>query len=392
MNNDVYVISAVRTAVGKAPKGTLRNARPDDMAAVVIKEAILRTNLSPDNIDDVILGCAMPEGEQGMNVARISSFKANLPHSVPAMTVNRFCASGLESIAIAVSKIKAGLAECVVAGGAETMSLIPMGGNKIVPNPTLVDSFPEVYLGMGLTAERVSEKFSISREMQDEFAYKSHMKANQALQNGKSRDEIVPLLVRVDKIDSKGKVGREEISFDVDEGPRLDTTIEALSRLKPAFKQNGTVTAGNSSQMSDGAAAVILASAKAIKKLNLTPIGRFVSYSVAGVPPDIMGIGPVYAIPKALNSANLKLKDIDIFELNEAFAAQSLACIKELELDSSRVNVNGGAIALGHPLGCTGAKLTVSALYELKKRNAKYAAISMCIGGGMGACGIFERA
>ncbi|CUS80125.1 acetyl-CoA C-acyltransferase [Candidatus Kryptobacter tengchongensis] len=388
---DAVIVTGVRTAVGRAKRGALKDFRPDEMLAIVISEAVKRTpNLNPEEIDDVIIGCAFPEGEQGLNVARIASLRAGLPVSVPAITINRFCSSGLQSIAFAAERIKLGYADIIIAGGVESMSMVPMTGNKFSANPYLAENYPEVYISMGLTAERVAEKYHITREMQDEFALKSHQKALKAIQEGKFKDEIVPLKVVNKYINGKGEKIVEEKIFDTDEGPRADTSLEKLAQLKPAFKEGGTVTAGNSSQMSDGAAVVVVMSDKKANELGLKPIARFVSYAVAGVPPEIMGIGPVEAIPKALKLAGLKLDDIGLIELNEAFAAQSLAVIKLAGLNEEIINVNGGAIALGHPLGCTGAKLTVTILNEMKRRNVKYGMVTMCIGGGMGAAGIFE--
>ncbi|CUS96255.1 acetyl-CoA C-acyltransferase [Candidatus Kryptobacter tengchongensis] len=388
---DAVIVTGVRTAVGRAKRGTLKDFRPDEMLAIVISEAVKRTpNLNPEEIDDVIIGCAFPEGEQGLNVARIASLRAGLPVSVPAITINRFCSSGLQSIAFAAERIKLGYADIIIAGGVESMSMVPMTGNKFSANPYLAENYPEVYISMGLTAERVAEKYHITREMQDEFALKSHQKALKAIQEGKFKEEIVPLKVVNKYINGKGEKIVEEKIFDTDEGPRADTSLERLAQLKPAFKEGGTVTAGNSSQMSDGAAVVVVMSDKKANELGLKPIARFVSYAVAGVPPEIMGIGPVEAIPKALKLAGLKLDDIGLIELNEAFAAQSLAVIKLAGLNEEIINVNGGAIALGHPLGCTGAKLTVTILNEMKRRNVKYGMVTMCIGGGMGAAGIFE--
>ncbi len=389
---EAVIVAAVRTAVGKAHKGTLRHMRPDDMAAVVLAEAVRRVpGLHPEEIDDVILGCAMPEGEQGMNVARIAALRAGFPYTVPAMTVNRFCSSGLQTIALATERIAAGAADVILAGGTESMSLIPMGGYKIAPNPYLIEHYPDVYLSMGLTAENLVRRYGISREEQDRFALRSHERALAAIDAGKFRDEIVPLRVIVDDVDERGRPRPREILFDTDEGPRRDTSLEALAKLKPVFHQEGTITAGNSSQMSDGAAAVVVMSREKAEALGVRPLGRLIAYAVAGVPPEEMGIGPVAAIPKALRMAGLSLDDLDLIELNEAFAAQALAVIKLLELDMNKVNVNGGAIALGHPLGCTGAKLTATLLYEMQRRGARYGMVTMCIGGGMGAAGIFER-
>jgi acetyl-CoA acyltransferase len=386
-----YIVTALRTAVGKAKKGTLKDFRPDEMLSTVISELVKKTpNLNPAEIDDVIIGCAFPEGEQGLNIARIASLRAGLPVNVPAITINRFCSSGLQSIAFAAERIMLGHADIIIAGGVESMSLIPMTGNKFSANPYLAENYPEVYISMGLTAERVAEKYQITRQMQDEFALKSHQRALKAIQDGKFKDEIVPLKVVNKYINGKGEKIIEEKIFDTDEGPRADTSLEKLAQLKPAFKEGGTVTAGNSSQMSDGAAGVVVMSEEKVKELGLKPIARFVSFAVAGVPPEIMGIGPVEAIPKALKLAGLKLEDIGLIELNEAFAAQTLAVIKLAGLNEEIINVNGGAIALGHPLGCTGAKLTVTLLNEMRRRNVKYGMVTMCIGGGMGAAGIFE--
>jgi acetyl-CoA acyltransferase len=388
---DVVIVSAVRTPVGRAFKGTLRATRPDELAAVAIKGALERVpQLDPREIEDVILGCAMPEGEQGMNVARIASLRAGLPVEVSALTINRFCSSGLQSIAMAADRIMSGGAEVIVAGGTESMSMIPMGGNKISPNPWLVEHNPGAYLSMGLTAERVGHRFGITREQSDEFSLRSHQKALAAIQAGKFVDETAPVPVSFVTPNGKKPI-RQEITFKVDEGPRSDTSLEALLALKPAFHANGIVTAGNSSQMSDGAAAAVVMSGERAKALGLKPLVRYVSFATAGYKPEEMGLGPVFAIPKALKLAGLKLSDIDVIELNEAFAAQSLAVIKEAGLDLEKVNPNGGAIALGHPLGCTGAKLTASIIRELKRRNARYGMVTMCVGGGMGAAGIFEN-
>lgn len=388
---EAVIVSAVRTAVGKSKKGALANTRPDDFGAVAIKAAVDRaTGLDASEIDDVIMGCAMPEGEQGMNVARIAALRAGLPVSVSAVTVNRFCASGLQTIAFGAERIVAGGADVIVAGGTESMTMIPMTGNKLSPNPSLVDSYPDVYLGMGLTAEMVAKKYEISRAAADEFSYQSHQKATAAIAAGRFKDEIAPVTVRYASLNGKGKTVVTESVFDTDEGPRADTSVEALAKLKPAFHVAGTVTAGNSSQTSDGAAAVVLMSAEKAKSLGLKPLARFVSFATGGVAPEIMGIGPVEAIPKALKRAGLTLDDLKVIELNEAFGAQSLAVMKALDIDPAKVNVNGGAIALGHPLGCTGAKLTASLVYELKRRGGGYGMVTMCVGGGMGAAGIFE--
>jgi acetyl-CoA acyltransferase len=389
---EALIVSAVRTAVGKAPKGTLRDTRPDDMGAAAIKEAIARVaGLAASDVDDVIIGCAMPEAEQGMNVARAAAIRAGLPVETSAMTINRFCSSGLQTIAMASDRIRTNGAQVIVAGGLESMSMIPMGGHVIRPNPTLMETYPDFYLNMGLATENVAKKYEVTREQQDEFALRSHERALAALEADKFKDETVSLTVSIEELDAKGRKQRQEITFDRDEGPRRDTTAEALARLKPAFQMNGTITAGNSSQMSDGAAAAIVMSEEKAKELGVKPLARLVAYATAGCPPEEMGIGPVYAIPKALKLAGLTLDDIAVIELNEAFAAQSLAVIKMLELNPDKVNVNGGAIALGHPLGCTGAKLTASILRELQRRNARYGMVTMCVGGGMGAAGIFER-
>ena len=396
---EAVIVSSVRTAVGKAAKGTLRATRPDDLAATVIKEAVVRAKgLDPAAIEDVIVGCATPEAEQGMNVARIASLRAGLPVTVSAMTINRFCSSGLQAIALAAERIIAGGAEVAVAGGTESMSMIPMGGNKIAPNPWLTDNHPDTYLNMGLTAENLAKKYSITRQQADEFSLASHQKAIAAIAAGKFKDEIVPVDVSYTVLEAaaagettSSKPRTVKVSFAVDEGPRADTSLEALAKLKPAFHTHGVVTAGNSSQTSDGAAAAVVMSAERARALGLKPLARFVAFATAGCPPEEMGIGPVYAIPKALKLAGLTLDQIDVIELNEAFAAQALSVIKVLGIDPARVNVNGGAIALGHPLGCTGAKLTATILRELERRNARYGMVTMCVGGGMGAAGIFER-
>jgi acetyl-CoA acyltransferase len=390
---EAVIVSTVRTPVGKAPRGTLATARPDDLAATAIEGAFSRVpQLEKGEVDDVILGCAHPEAEQGMNVARIASLRAGLPVEVSAMTVNRFCASGLQAIAQAADRIRGGGASVVVAGGTESMSMIPMGGHKISANPWLVDNLPAAYLSMGLTAERVGERFHVSREDADAFALASHQRALRAIAEGRFADEIVPFewTERKPK-NGSAKPQEEKRSFQMDEGPRADTSAEALAKLKPAFHAKGTVTAGNSSQTSDGAAATIVTSAERAQALGMKPMARFVAFATAGCAPDIMGIGPVHAVPKALKIAGLKLEDIGLVELNEAFAAQSLAVIRELGLDPDKVNVNGGAIALGHPLGCTGAKLTATLLHEMQRRNVRYGLVTMCVGGGMGAAGIFEN-
>lgn len=376
---EAVIVSATRTAVGKASKGKLRATRPDDMAAAAIKGALARVPaVAPEMIEDVILGCAMPEAEQGMNIARIASLVAGLPTSAAAVTVNRFCASGLQAVAMAAHSIATGEAEVAIAGGTESMSLIPMGGHKISPNPGLLERYPDSYLVMGMTAEMVAQKYGVTREKADAFSLASHQKAVAAIEAGRFKSEIVPMTV-------DGQV------FEVDEGPRKDTTLEALAKLKPAFSPTGMVTAGNSSQMSDGAGAAVMMSLEKAKALGVTPLARFVTFAVAGVAPEIMGIGPVAAIPKAIKQAGLKLADIDLFELNEAFAVQALAVIESLGLDLAKVNVNGGAVALGHPLGATGAKLTAQMMAELHRRKARYGLVTMCVGGGMGAAGIFER-
>jgi acetyl-CoA acyltransferase len=389
---DIIIASAVRTPVGRAFKGTLRATRPDELAAIAIKGALEKVpQLEPKEIEDVILGCAMPEAEQGMNVARIASLRAGLPVEVSALTINRFCSSGLQAIAMAAERIMSGGAEIMVAGGTESMSMIPMGGHKISPNPWLVDHYPDAYLSMGLTAERLAHRFGITREAADDFSLHSHQKALAAIQAGKFKDETVAVPVSF-TTPNGSKPKRQEMLFEVDEGPRADTSLEALSALKPAFHMHGTVTAGNSSQMSDGAAAAVVMSADRAKELGIKPLARYVAFATAGYKPEEMGLGPVYAIPKALKMAGLKLSDIDVIELNEAFAAQSLAVIKEAGLDPAKVNPNGGAVALGHPLGCTGAKLTASIIRELKRRHGRYGLVTMCVGGGMGAAGIFEAA
>lgn len=386
---EAVIVSSVRTAVGKAGRGTLRQTRPDDMAAEAIKGALARVPaVKPEMVDDVVLGCAMPEAEQGMNVARIASLLAGVPHTAGAMTINRFCSSGLQAIALADDAVRRGRADVAVAGGTESMSLIPMGGHKVAPNPTLLERYPDSYLGMGMTAELVAKKYGIDRERSDAFALESHRKALAAIEAGRFKHEMVPLAVIV-PAENGGKP--RTVTFETDEGPRRDTDAAALAKLKPAFSPRGIVTAGNASPMSDGAAATVIVSAERAKELGLAPLGRLVAYAVAGVPPEIMGIGPVEAIPKALRLAGLSLKDIDLIELNEAFACQALAVIEAAFLDPAKVNVNGGAVALGHPLGCTGAKLTASILSEMHRRQARYGLVTMCVGGGMGAAGIFER-
>jgi acetyl-CoA acyltransferase len=377
--------------VGRAYKGTLRASRPDDLAAIAIKGALNRVpELDVKEIEDVIFGCAMPEAEQGMNVARIAALRAGLPVETSAITINRFCSSGLQAIAMAADRIAGGGAEVILAGGTESMSLVPMGGHKIAPNPWLVEHYPDAYLSMGLTAERLAQRFGISRQEADKFSLQSHQKALAAIQAGKFDDEVVPVPVSF-TTPNGSKPKRQEIMFKTDEGPRADTSLDALLALKPAFHAKGIVTAGNSSQMSDGAAAAVVMSAERAKQLGIKPVARFASFATAGYKPEEMGLGPVFAIPKALKLAGLKLADLDVIELNEAFAAQSLAVIKEAGLDPARVNPNGGAIALGHPLGCTGAKLTATLIRELKRRNCRYGMVTMCVGGGMGAAGIFEN-
>ncbi len=390
---DAVIVSAVRTAVGRAPKGTLNVMRPDDMASAAIAEAIARApGLDNADIEDVIIGCAMPEGEQGLNVARIASLRAGVPISASAVTVNRFCSSGLQAIAYGAERIMLGQGQVAIGGGTESMSMVPMGGNKMSPNPTLVETYPDVYLSTGLVAENHANRSQISREEQDAFALRSHQRAIAAIDSGRFKDEIVPLTVKVvDPATNGGRPKTCEITFAVDEGPRRDTSMEALTKLKPAFHATGSVTAGNSSQTSDGAAAVVLTSSDYAASHGLKPLARFVTFATAGVEPELFGIGPVPAIKKALKQASLTLEQIDLIELNEAFAAQVLACLKQLPMDPDRLNVNGGAIALGHPLGCTGAKLTTSLIYEMHRRGSRYGLVTMCVGGGMGAAGIFER-
>lgn len=389
---EAVVVSAVRTAVGKAPKGTLRSTRPDDLGAAAVRGALDRVpQLDAREVEDVIIGCAMPEAEQGMNMARIVSLRAQLPVEASAMTINRYCASGLQSIALAADRIRGGGADVIVAGGAESMSFVPFGGNKVAVNPWLVDNYPGSYLSMGLTAERVAAHYGISREESDAFALESHQRALKAVAAGNFEDEIVPVNVTTTVMNGGGRPSQKSTEFKVDEGPRADTSAEALARLRPAFSAKGVVTAGNSSQTSDGAAAAVIMSDERAKALGIAPLLRFVSFAYAGCLPEEMGIGPVYAIPKALKLAGLTLEDMDVIELNEAFAAQSLAVIKTLGLDRAKVNVNGGAIALGHPLGCTGAKLTATILRELKRIKGRYGLVTMCVGGGMGAAGIFEN-
>lgn len=387
---EAYIVAGYRTAVAKAPRGGFRFMRADDLAAEVIKHLVASVpNLNKEEIDDVIVGNAMPEAEQGMNMARFISLIGLETDKVPGVTVNRYCASGLDTIATATAKIKAGMADIIIAGGAEVMSGMPFGGWKIVPNPKVAKENPDWYWGMGLTAEAVAQDYNISREDQDAFALRSHQKAEDAIKNGRFKDDIVPIKVRENYL-KDGKMVTREYVVDIDEGPRADSSLEALAKLKPVFAANGCVTAGNSSQTSDGAAFVLVMSERKVKELGLKPIAKLISYAVGGVPPRVMGIGPIVAIPKALEMAGLKKDDVDLFELNEAFASQSLAVIRELGLDEDKVNVNGGAIALGHPLGCTGAKLTVQVLNELKRRGKKYGMVTMCVGTGQGAAGIFE--
>ncbi|MBE9179574.1 acetyl-CoA C-acyltransferase [Oculatella sp. LEGE 06141] len=388
---DAYIVSSIRTAVGKAPRGTLHTMRPDDMGAIAVKEAIGRVNgLEPEQIDDIIMGCAFPEAEQGFNLGRIIAQRAGLPDSVAGSTVNRFCASGLQTIAMASQAIETGQAEVMVAGGAESMSLIPMGGHAIAPNPDLVAAVPQVYCTMGLTAENVAQQYQVSREDQDAFALRSHQRALDAIQAGRFAEETVPIPVH-ETLYRDGKTQTHETMLQADEGPRSDTSLEALAKLPAVFRLGGTVTAGNSSQMSDGAAATVVVSKRMVEELGVQPMGRLLGFAVAGVPPEIMGIGPVAAIPKVLHQVGLTLDDIGLIELNEAFAAQSLAVIRKLNLNQDIVNVNGGAIALGHPLGMTGAKLTATLLHEMKRRGIRYGLVTMCVGGGMGAAGVFEN-
>lgn len=389
---EAVIVAGVRTAIGKAPKGTLRNTRPDDLGALVVESLLKRVpNVQKEDIEDVIMGCATPEAESGMNMARIIALRAGLPTSVPGVTVNRFCSSGLQTIAMAAQQVMAGMADVVIAGGVETMSMLPMGGYNISPNPILADTFPAAYMGMGHTAEQVATRFNISREDQDAFALRSHERAAKAIAAGKFVDEIVPVHVKHTTIGANNELIVRESVFQTDEGVRPDTSLTALAKLRPVFNVRGTVTAGNASQMSDGAAAVLVMSADRAAELGLHPIGVFRSFAVAGVDPDVMGIGPVAAVPKALKLAGLTMSDLDLIELNEAFASQALHVIRALDMDIERVNVNGGAIAVGHPMGCTGARLTVSILNELARQNGRFGLVTMCVGGGMGAAGIFER-
>jgi acetyl-CoA acyltransferase len=389
---EAVVVSAVRTAVGKAPRGMLKDTRPDDVAAIVIKEAVSRVpGLKMEEVDDIVLGCAFPESDQGLNLARVVAMRAGFPHTVPGQTVNRFCSSGLQAIATAAYEIMVGAEEVMVAGGVEFMSQVPIMGLTPSPNPYLVEHNPQAYTSMGLTAENVAEKFGVSREDQDRFALLSHQKAAKAIKEGKFKEEVIPILAKVKEVKEDGTVIVKEVVFDTDEGVRYDASLEGMTALKPVFKAKGTVTAGNSSQTSDGAAAVVLMSREKAEKMGLKPMATFRSFAVAGVPPEVMGIGPAYAVPKALKLAGLTVKDIGLVELNEAFASQALYVIRHLGLNLDIVNVNGGAIAVGHPLGCTGAKLTTMLLYEMKRRNVRYGLVTMCIGGGMGAAGVFEK-
>ncbi len=390
---EAVIVAALRTAVGKAPRGMLSETRPDDMAAAVIRDLIARLpELKPEEIEDVVIGCAFPEAEQGLNMARAVALRAGLPHTVPGQTVNRFCSSGLQTIALAAERIMSGFADVIIAGGAESMSLVPMTGNTYAPDPYLAEQYPAVYTSMGITAENVARRYRVGREEQDAFALQSHMKAATAIREGRFKNEVVPLTVVKRQFLGEGKphVTTKEVIFDTDEGVRFDTSAEALAKLPPAFHAKGTVTAGNSSQTSDAAAAAVVMSKERAERMGVKPLGVFRAFAVAGVPPELMGIGPVEAIPKALRLAGLTMDQIDLIELNEAFAAQALAVINVLKLPLERVNVNGGAIALGHPLGCTGAKLSATLLHEMQRRKARYGMVTMCIGGGMGAAGIFE--
>jgi acetyl-CoA acyltransferase len=389
---EAVVVSAVRTAIGKAPRGILKDTRPDDIAAIVIKEAVARAHgLKVEDVDDFVLGCAFPESDQGLNLARIVAMRAGFPYTLPGQTVNRFCSSGLQAIATAAYEIMVGAVDVMIAGGVEFMSQVPIMGLTPSPNPYLVEHNPQIYTSMGLTAENVADKFGITREEQDRFALLSHQKAAKAIKEGKFKEEIIPIPAKVRETKEDGTVTVKEVIFDTDEGVRYDASLEGMAALKSVFKAKGTVTAGNSSQTSDGAAAVVLMSREKAEAMKLKPMAAFRSFAVAGVPPEIMGVGPAYAVPKALKKAGLTLKDIGLVELNEAFASQSLYVIRELGLNLDIVNVNGGAIAMGHPLGCTGAKLTTTLLYEMKRRKVRYGLVTMCIGGGMGAAGIFER-
>jgi len=389
---EAVVVSAVRTAVGKAPRGILKDTRPDDIGALIIQEAVARVpGLKVEEIDDIVIGCAFPESDQGLNLARVLAMRAGFPFTIPGQTVNRFCSSGLQAIATAAYEIMVGAAEVMVAGGVEFMSQVPIMGLTPSPNPYLVDHNPQAYTSMGLTAENVADKFGITREDQDRFALSSHQKAAKAIKEGKFKEEVIPIPAKVKEVKEDGTVVLKEVIFDIEEGVRYDVSYEGMAALKPVFKVKGTVTAGNSSQTSDGAAALVLMSKEKADQLKIKPMATFRSFAVAGVPPEIMGVGPAYAVPKALKKAGLTIKDIGLVELNEAFASQSLYVIKELGLNLDIVNVNGGAVAMGHPLGCTGAKLTTTLLYEMKRRKVRYGLVTMCIGGGMGAAGIFER-
>ena len=389
---EAYIVAASRTACGKANKGSLRFSRPDSLGGAVVKDLLKRApGVQPSMIDDVIMGCAFPEASQGLNIAKQVAALGGLPESVPGVTVNRFCSSGLQTIAMAAERIMVGAADVIIAGGVESMSLVPMGGMSVQPNPELVENNPEIYISMGLTAENVAQKYGVNREDQDEFAYQSHQRAISAWESGKFDSQITPIEVVEKKVSAEGEIIEEHFTFKKDEGPRADTSTEILGKLRPVFKMGGSVTAGNSSQINDAAAGVIVMSGEKVKELGLNPIARYVGFSVAGVAPELMGIGPVEAIPKVLRLSGLSLSDMDIIELNEAFAAQALAVIRELGIDPEITNVNGGAIAMGHPLGCTGAKLTTQILHEMQLRKSKYGMVTMCIGGGMGAAGIFEN-
>ncbi|HEX7063538.1 MAG TPA: acetyl-CoA C-acetyltransferase [Bacillales bacterium] len=388
---EAVIVAGARTPVGKAKKGTLANVRPDDLGDIAVKETLKRAgDYDTSEIEDVIFGCAIPEAEQGLNVARMVGARAGLPSSVPGVTVNRYCSSGLQTIAYAAERIMVGHAGTIIAGGTETMSLVPMGGHVIKPNPELVETAPEYYMGMGHTAEQVANKYGISREEQDQFAVRSQQRAAKAIEEGKFKDEIVPVEVTLRSVDDNHKLQEKKVTFDTDEGVRADTSMEGLAKLKPAFHRKGTVTAGNSSQMSDGAASVLVMEREKAEAEGLKPLVKFRGFAVAGVPPEIMGIGPIAAVPKVLKQTGLELSDIGVIELNEAFASQSIQVIRELGLDEDNVNVNGGAIALGHPMGCTGSKLTLTAIHEMKRRGEQFGLVTMCIGGGMGAAGIFE--
>ncbi len=389
---EAVIVSAVRTAVGKAPRGILKYTRPDVLATHVVKEVLKRTPaLEPGEIDNVLFGCSFPEGEQGMNIGRVVALRAGLPKEVPGATINRFCSSGLEAIATSAARIMAGYSEIEIAGGVENMSMVPMAGNKFSADPYMTANMPEIYMGMGLTAENVANQYKVSREDQDAFALQSHQRAAAAIKEGRYKDEIVPVPVTRRELQDDGTIKETTFDFDTDEGVRYDTNLEVLAKLRPVFMAGGSVTAGNSSQTSDGAAAVVIMSAKKAEELGIKPRAVFRGYAVGGVGPEVMGIGPMVAIPKVLKQVGLSIADIGLFELNEAFASQALAVMRELEMDPEITNVNGGAIALGHPLGCTGAKLTTSCLYEMERRDVRYGIVSMCIGGGMGAAGVLER-